>query len=174
MDIQEEQKRKIYHLHIDIDREYEPARKRGRHNNISNQDIQILRQHGKKHIDIWTDGKLYPVDPITKCVPPFSSCSSLLRYIGDGANGLLGYTYNLAGDRDLMKLENHLLKQERDSMLLTIEQQKERISTLEKTIRDLRTRHTLLGPRLRAKRLRNIESLKRGSGGCSKRIKAVR
>lgn len=174
MDTQEEQKRKLYHLHIDLDKDYEPARKRGKYNHISNHDMQILREHGKKHIDIWTDGKLYPVDPITNSVPPFSSCSSLLRYIGDGAKGFLGYTYNLAGDRDIMKLENHLLKKERNSMVLTIEQQKDKISTLEKTVRDLRTQQTPLGPRLRAKKLKNIESLKRGSGGCSKRIKAAR
>ena len=174
METQEEQKRKLYHLHIDLDEEYAPARKRGKNNNISIYDMQVLRYQGKKHIDIWSDGRLYPADPITKSVPPFSNCSSLLRYIGDGTNGFLGYAYNLASDRDVLKLENHLLKQERDSMSLTIEQQKQKISMLEKTIKDIRRKQTFLGPRLRSKKLRNIESLKRGSGGCSKRIKAVR
>ena len=76
METQEEQKRKLYHLHIDLDKEYEPIRKRGRHNNISNYDMQILRYQGKKHTDIWSDGKLYPIDPITKSVPLFLNCSS--------------------------------------------------------------------------------------------------
>ena len=81
--------------------------------------MQILRYQRKKHIDIWSDSKLYPTDPITKSVPPFSNCSSLLRYIGNGANGLLGYAYNLASNRDIMKLSNHFLKQERDTLALT-------------------------------------------------------
>ena len=136
--------------------------------------MQILRYQRKKHIDIWSDSKLYPTDPITKSVPPFSNCSSLLRYIGDGANGLLGYVYNLASDIDIMKLSNHLLKHEWDIVALIVEHQKENISTLEKTIKDLRRKQTLLAPRLRQRKLKNVESLKRGSGGCSRRIKAVR
>lgn len=174
MDAQEEQKRKLHHLHIDIDKDYEPIRKRGKYNTLCSNDMQILRHQGKKHIDLWLDGNLYPIDPITKSVPPFSNSTSLLRFVGDGANGLLGYTYNIAGDKDLVMLENHLLKQEKSSMALAMEQQREKINALQKTIKELRRKETLLGPRLRAKKLKNIESLKRGSGGCSKRIKAVR
>ena len=59
-------------------------------------------------------------------------------YVGDGAKGLLGYTLNLTGDRDIVKLKNHLLQQERESMAKIIEKQKEKISNLENTIKDLR------------------------------------
>lgn len=55
-----------------------------------------------------------------------------------------------------------------------MEENKEKILQLEKTIKEFRKKETSLGPRYRLKRLRNIETLKRGSGGCSKRIKAMR
>ena len=121
MEIQSDQKRKLYHLHIDLDKDYEPARKRGKNTSLSSNDMNLLRYQGKKHIDLWSDGRLYPIDPTTKSVPPFLNCSSLLEYVGDGAKGLLGYTLNLAGDRDIVKLENHLLQQEMESMAKIIE-----------------------------------------------------
>ena len=96
-----------------------------------------MRNQGKKHIDIWSDGRLYPVDPITKSSPPFF------------------------GERDILKLENNILKQEKDSLLKTVEQSKERISILEKNLEALRRKQTMLGSRLRSKKLRNIETLKR-------------
>ena len=69
-------KRSLYNLHIELDKEYEPICKRGKASTISNSNMQVLRQQGKKHIDIWSDGSLYLVDPITKSTPPFSSSSS--------------------------------------------------------------------------------------------------
>ena len=58
------EKRDVYHLHIELDREYEPIHKRAKVNTISSSDIHTLRYEGKKHLDIWSDGKLYPVDPL--------------------------------------------------------------------------------------------------------------
>ena len=57
---------------------------------------------------------------------------------------------------------------------MIIEQQKEKISNLENTIKDLKGKQTIIGLRLRAKILKKIEQLKRVSGGCNKRIKAIR
>ena len=59
-------------------------------------------------------------------------------------------------------------------MLHILEQNKKKISILENKIKYLRRKKTYLGPRIRSKKLRNIETLKCGGGGCSKRIKAVR
>ena len=138
MEVTREQKRSLYHLHIELEREYEPIRKRTKINTISNLDMQALRDQGKKHLDIWSDGRLYPIDPITKSSPPFSNSTALLKYMGDGVNGLLGYTYNISSERDILKLENQILKQEKDSLLKSVEQGKERISFLEKNLKALR------------------------------------
>ena len=48
METQEEQKRMLCHLHIDLDKEYELAHKRGKYNSISSYDMNILRYHGKR------------------------------------------------------------------------------------------------------------------------------
>ena len=80
--------KEIYHLHVELDKEYEPIRKRIKNNNLSPNDMHILRCQGKKHIDIWSDGRLYPNDPITNSTPPFTNCTSLLKYMGDGPSGL--------------------------------------------------------------------------------------
>ena len=134
------QQRATYHLHIELDKDYEPIHKRSKISTISTNDMHVLRYHGKKHFDIWSDGRLYPVDPITNSTPPFSNCSSLLKYLGDGSNGLLGYTYNLASERDIIRLENHLLRREKESMLQILEENKEKISSLEETIKSLKTK----------------------------------
>ena len=168
------QHKELYHLHVELEKDYEPIRKRIKTTIISPNEMQVLRYQGKKHIDIWSDGRLYPIDPNTKTTPPFSNCTSLLKFMGDGSRGLLGYTHNLAGERDVLKLENHLLRQENEAVLQTLEDNKKKINSLEDTIKTLRTKQTSLGPRVRLKRLRNIETLKRGSGGCTKRIRAVR
>lgn len=48
---------------------------------------------GCKALDLWTDGGMYPTDPILHQPPPFHSITTLMRFVGDGFNGLLGY-YN--------------------------------------------------------------------------------
>ena len=109
-------KRGLYHLHIELEDEYEPIRKRNRVSEASPTTIQTMRLEGKKHLDLWIDGKLYPIDPIKRSTPPFYNFSSLMRFIGDGYGGLLGYMHNLGAERDILRLENHMLKQEKDSI----------------------------------------------------------
>ena len=95
---------------MELDKEYEPIHTRSKISTISTNDMQVLRNQGKKHIDVWSDGRLYPIDPIKKCTPLFSNFSSLFQYLRDGFNGLLGYTYNLTSERDILRLQNHLLR----------------------------------------------------------------
>ena len=52
-----------------------------------------LRVQGKRHIDLWVDGKFYPLDPTTQKNPPFRTMHGLVQYVGDGMDGLLSY-YN--------------------------------------------------------------------------------
>lgn len=167
-------KRGLYHLHIELEDEYEPIRKRNRVSVASPAAIQTMRLEGRKHLDLWTDGRLYPIDPLRGSTPPFYNCSSLMRFIGDGYGGLLGYTHNLGVERDLLRLENHMLKQEKDSINQQLEESKGKIKNLQKQLNAARRKQTKLGIRERERRLKNIESLKRGGGGCSKRIRAVR
>jgi len=53
------------------------------------------RELQEKHLDLWVDGSLYPIDPITEKHPPFSFVKDVLEFIGDGENGFLGYIRNV-------------------------------------------------------------------------------
>lgn len=55
-----------------------------------------MRMEGKKHIDLWVDGSIYPRDPLNGRYPAFTSVHDLIRFVGDGANGLLGYCLRLS------------------------------------------------------------------------------
>ena len=51
---------------------------------------------GAKAIDLCTDGHLYPADPpISGAPPPFRNITALMKFVGDGFNGLLGYCRRL-------------------------------------------------------------------------------
>ena len=177
-------KRDVYHLHCELDKEYEPLQKRGRRTYISSSDLQSLRLQGKKNIDLWTDGTLYPIDPMLGSAPAFFNITSLLRFAADGYAGLLGYTMHITAASDILRLERQFLQQENDALKKNLQEMSELqkcleekskiIKNLENRLARVKRRRTLLGERMREKSLRNIESLKLGSGGCIRRIQAAR
>src|SRR5262249_14772829 len=86
-----------YHLHIDIESEYMPLLKKSKSiNKLSVQALSHMRSTWHKNIDILCDGSIYPINPNTLSTPPFSNPTSLLRFTGDGPNGLLGYCKTLS------------------------------------------------------------------------------
>ena len=90
---------------------------------------------------------MYLVDPTRKSTPPFSGCASLMRFIGDGQGGLLGYTQNLAAERDILRLENYLGKQEIYSLKQQLEESKESIKELQIQLKRTRSKITKLEER---------------------------
>ena len=166
-----------YHLHIDLDVEYEPLYKRNTGNTLSNTQKQSARMAGAKNIDVWTDGKIYPVDPTSLSTPNFSTATTLLKFAGDGHKGLLGYCNNLHGSREevfnnnqlLISQINDLIKQQQ-AATQKVASLNETIQILEKDLKISRSKKTGLGWRQRTKSLANIETLKLGSGGLKKRI----
>ena len=55
----------LYHLHLDIPMDLAPLRKRGvKGCSASTDDCLCYRSEGKKNVDLWTDGNLYPEDPM--------------------------------------------------------------------------------------------------------------
>lgn len=83
-----------FRLHVDLERDYATLRS-SRSNEETNVAVQTLRSQGRKCIDLWTDGSIYPIDPITNAPPNFCNVTTFLRFLGDGANGLLGYCRRL-------------------------------------------------------------------------------
>lgn len=170
-----------YYLHVDVQSEYEPLQKRNKPYFLTNEEKELRRNNGERHLDLWTDGSMYPKDPITNAPPPFSNITNLLHFTGDGRHGLLGYTKHLEmkavfaeHQRDFLYKENIEIKNLNGLYAQKLMTNKETFQDLEKKIDDLRTKDTSLGLRKRKRRLCNIEKMKLGSGGMKKRVNAVR
>ena len=170
-----------YHLHIDLEAEYEPLHKWNTNNILTSAEKESARREAKKHIDIWSDGSIYPIDPTTMSTPNFNNASSLLRFVGDGAFGLLGYcnhllqnTHQVASLNNSLLLHNAYLLEQQKMYLFKLESANGTIVELEKAIKNARLKSTTLGLRHRCKNVANIETLKIGGGGLKNHIWAVR
>lgn len=87
---------KLYHLHVDLSPEYAPLRTRNsKQPKLSTSDMVRYREEKLKHVDLWSSGTLYPIDPCSLQHPDFHSVSQLIIYMCHGKNGLLGYCENL-------------------------------------------------------------------------------
>ena len=69
-------KRLLYHLHVELTREYEPAQKKIKPKQYTFLDYENMRVQDKKRLDIWCEGRIYPKNPTTNTTPCFSSPSS--------------------------------------------------------------------------------------------------
>ena len=65
--------------------------------NLTQSELNARRQEGCKNVDLWVDPILYPPDPpATQYPPSFNNFPSILQFVGDGDNGLLGYCKRLS------------------------------------------------------------------------------
>lgn len=176
------QKRKsTHHLHVDLHLHYQPLQKRSQRTHLSSQDAEQRRIRGEHHLDLWTDGRLYPRNPSTNATPPFSNVTSLLHFTGDGKQGLLGYIQQIESKAsglemliEVMSKKNNDLFAENQLLIQRLKSHEETIKELEKTVDRMRQKDTQLGLRRRKRKLTNIQQIKLGSGGAKKRIHAIR
>jgi hypothetical protein len=86
-----------YKISATIAQKYAPLISRSRQIEMqtSKSEFPLRREAGGTNIDLWTDGSIYPQDPVTGKPPPFRSVSELLEYVGDGKRGLYSYVENL-------------------------------------------------------------------------------
>ena len=174
-------KRLLYHLHIELTKEYEPAQKKNKPKQYTYLDLENMRLQDKKHLDIWCDGRIYPKNPITNIRPCFPTPSSLLRYAGDGYKGLLGYCNALSSHAnslkylyDILSHENSMIKAQNYKLTLELQKRDQSICNLETKVKELRKKKTKLGERERDRKINNVETLKCGFGGLKRRIRAAR
>ena len=140
-----------------------------------------IRCSRKKNIDLWSNESIFPIDPTTVSTPNFRNVTSLLKFVGDGSHGLLGYCNHLVVDsyqvsylnRSLVVQNAHLLEQQQLCME-KVTSSKETIAEPEKQLKKTRIKNTALGWRQRSRTISTIETLKIGSGGLKKRIRAIR
>ena len=85
-----------FHINIKIDPEYATTRSVTQKVLRDVEEASRLRSEGKKHIELWVDGSIYPKDPLNGRYPAFASVHDIIRFVGDGGNGLLGYCLRLS------------------------------------------------------------------------------
>jgi hypothetical protein len=83
-----------YEPHVLLDVAYAPLIKKdvGFHLQCSISEFPCKCLLGWKNIDLWIDGTVYPVNPITGVCPRFRNLKGLLEFVCHGEDGLLGYT----------------------------------------------------------------------------------
>ena len=162
-----------FHINIKIDPEYATTRSASHRVLRDAEEANRMRLEGKKHIDLWVDGSVYPRDPLNGRYPTFSSVHDLIRFVGDGVNGLLGYCLRLSQcgnehNNQILYLNSVLLNSQNRVMCL-----QNQVTELQKKIKELENSHkqlaalkqTPIGLRERIRQLKNINNLLETSGG---------
>ena len=85
-----------FHMNIKLSPEYATTRSLNQRVLRDVEEANKLQMEGKKHIDLWIDGSIYPRDPLTGRYLGFASIHDLVRFVGDGDNGLFGYCSRLS------------------------------------------------------------------------------
>jgi hypothetical protein len=126
------------------------------------------RRLGEKSLDLWDHDSMYPTNPSTGQHPPFTGFKSLLAFVREGYNGLLGYVQqfeteiqslqqelqNVKEDlRQMQEINNkheeelqnktnkiHIMRNQINQLQSTITKQENGLSSFQKRINFLTTR----------------------------------
>lgn len=96
MSISDKRPSSKFHINIKLNPKYATTHSVTQIILIDAKEANRLRMQGKKHIDLWIDGSIYPRDPLTGRYPAFGSIPDLISFVGDGDNSLLGYCLRLS------------------------------------------------------------------------------
>lgn len=147
-----------FHLNIKLNPECATTRSIYQRALSDKEECQRLWSKGKKHIDLWSEGSLYPANPKTRRYPPFHTPHDLIFFVGDGDNGLLGYFSRL------LESYNHQHVQFIHHFKSTILLNEKQIKELENWIIQLKKhfqifKQTPIGLRERIKLMRGAQDL---------------
>ena len=177
----ETSKKRLHHFHVDLEQHYAPILKRQKSMHQSIEQRDMMRKGGLQHIDLWCDGSIYPTCVIGNSTPPFSNSTTLLKFVGDGINGLYGYVSAQCNNANMYKslyLQEEAIRRQDKIECVALKQLLEKEKDEHKKTRAMllkaRRKSTVLGERLRNRKIRNIAELKAGSGGCKRRIQKAR
>jgi hypothetical protein len=76
---------------------YAPLIRRGKslQEQVPKSSFSERREASETNIDLWIDGRLYPVDPSAESPPPFRTTKQYLEFLYHGEMGMLGYMKRL-------------------------------------------------------------------------------
>ncbi|MCO5571276.1 hypothetical protein L7F22_025014 [Adiantum nelumboides] len=148
------------------------------------------RAQGEKNVDLWTEGCLYPKDPSLNVHLPFTNIPSLLQYVGNGEQGLLGYCKRLNRHEiawseiylhhwQLLNGIFHNLQDQMQTATSALEEAKSTIATKEKVIKKLEDtlsnmKSTSMGGRVSKQELSELQTLAPLGGARKQRVTAMR
>ena len=177
----ETSKKRLHHCHVDLEQHYAPILKRQKSMHQSIEQRDMMRKGGLQHIDLWCDGSIYPTCVIGNSTPPFSNPRTLLKFVGDGINGLYGYVSAQCNNANMYKSlylqEEAIRRQDKIECVALkqlLENEKEEHKKTKAMLLKARRKSTVLGDRLRNRNICNIAELKAGSGGSKHRIQKAR
>lgn len=165
-----------FHMNIKVDRQYATWRRENHKSLKDPTEANRLRMEGKKHIDLWVDGNLYPIDPSTGRCPPFSSVHDLIRFVGDGANGLLGYCLKLNSFSSDYVYQFNLIISNYQNQIRALQRTIHSFEISNKSLQNKihRLKNTPLGMRERARSMKHICNLREKCGARKKRMRLTR
>ena len=171
----ETSRKRLHHFHVDLEQHYAPILKRQKSVQQSIEQRDMMRKGGLQHIDLWCDGSIYPTWLIKNSTPPFSNPTTLLKFVVDGINGLYGYVSaqctNANIHKSLYLQEEEIRRQDKIECVALkqlLENEKEEYKKTKVMLLKARRKSTVLGDRLRNRKIRNIVELKAGSGSCKR------
>lgn len=119
------------------------------------QQWENMRREGLQHIDVWCDGSIYPKCLVKNSTPPFVNPTTLLRFAGDGQNGILRYISAQSAFAEtyrMMYLQEKGARMQEITIRAKLEQQLqneiEEHSKSKKELTRARMKRTVLGNRL--------------------------
>lgn len=89
-------RKRFVDVHVRVPEEYACCKRDYSKESLAHHICHAQRLEGKKNVDLWVDGCLYPLDPPFQASPPFRDLSSFLQFVGEGEKGLLGYCKRLS------------------------------------------------------------------------------
>lgn len=141
-----------YKVQVSISGKYRPLILRGHmlHEQTPKSAFPEKRKAGNTNLDLWVDGLIYPTDSSGKR-PRFRDVKSLLEFVSEGENGLLGYTKSLLNSRqsqlDLQReraiLENENMRQSIEELSSSLLQQRNELERIRETNSRLTTQSKL-------------------------------
>ena len=167
--------------------EFAPTKKNDEN---ASQPAFVRRSRGETNVDLWLDGGLYPKDPLVGCHPTFHTLPSLIKYVGEGEHGLLGYCKRLDSNHACalawfrqqcqvlhthsthLQQQLHFIEKQVKDLKEEMKARETEVTKLQVTMKHLKD--TPFGMRERKRVFFSIESLASNGGACKKWIMATR
>ncbi|KAI5053980.1 hypothetical protein GOP47_0031127 [Adiantum capillus-veneris] len=156
----------------------------------ASQPASVRRFRGETNVDLWLDRGLYPKDPLVGCHPTFRTHPILIKYVGEGERGLLGYCKRLDSNHagastyflqqcQVLHIHYTNLQQQLHSTEKQLKDLKEEMKATETEVTKLQIammhiKATPFGMRERKREFSSIENLASNGGTRKKRITATR